>query len=151
MARSISDCTTLVNDTPNSQSSVSRPIERRALSANNPSNIRPSFSTPSYGLLNLQNAAEDQYARDETTSASMSRFLSEKDHTSNPFTTMNQRNIRGRGMQNPNANEHPQAEMFLTPASPIGLNPGSPLIRHLDNGTWQVGLRSPDVPGRDVR
>lgn len=151
MARSFSDCTTLVDDTHNSQSSPSRPIEGRPASAKNPSNTRPGFSTPSHSLFNLQNAAANQYAKEKKTSASMRRVLSEKDRTSNLFTTTDHRIIRGYDMQSSDADEHVKDEIILSPASPIRLDRNSQLIRHLDNGTWQVGLRSPNVLGRDVR
>lgn len=151
MARSISDCTTLVNDAHESRFSRSGPVQRQTSSANNPSNIRSSFSLPSHNLLNLQHVAEDERTKDKKNSEPMKRFLSEKDRASNSCKTTSKSNIQGHGMQPADADEHPPDETASSSASPLCLYQDSPLMRHLDNGTWQVGLRSPNVPGKDVR
>ena len=150
MVRSISDCTTLVNDTHESRFSRSGPIQRQASPANNPSNVRSSLSLPSQSLLNLQNAAEDKRTKDKKNSESMKRFLSEKDRASNSVKMTSKRNIQGHGIQHADAGERPQDDTSSSTASPISLYRDSHLMRHLDNGTWQVGLRSPDVLGKDV-
>lgn len=74
----------------------------------------------------------------------MKRFLSETDSKTKLFK-MCERNVKGYFEHVPDADEHrkdeDEEELSLSPAGPIGLDEQSPLMLHLKNETWRVGMR----------
>lgn len=76
----------------------------------------------------------------------MKRFLADKDNTTR-LVKPNKRNIKEHMGHNTDADDgldnedENYEELSLSPASPIGLVKQSSFMRHLDDGTWSVGIR----------